>query len=109
MNVPKQIGKRTYDFQVEGATFHEVVMEANNLSFDDVHHCDLCGGVDLELDAYIAQAKFKYVKIKCNGCRATVTFGNKIDNPETYYLRKAMFTDGVRRLDWQPYVPNTQQ
>lgn len=108
MKVSKIIGKRTYDFEVEGKDFHEVVLKSNNLSFDDVSHCGLCSSVDLELDAYIAQKKFKYVKVKCRNCRASVAFGNKIEEPDTFYLRKVMYSDGVRRLDWQSYK-NTNQ
>lgn len=95
----RQIGKRTYTFICEGKNLHEATMEAENLAFGDVDKCGICGSDDLKLTARIAgEEKYKYTEIRC-ACRASVTFGQRKDNPNLFFLRKT--DDG--RPDWRPY------
>ena len=62
-------------------------MEAEHLSFDDIAQCDLCRSDDLKLTARVAQG-FKYVSIKCNGCRADLTFGRTKADASVFFLRR---------------------
>ena len=98
-NITKQIGKTKYTFQVEGQNLYDVITEGQKLSFNDVPKCGICGGDNLELDAHLAQGKYKYVSIKCKDCRASLTLGQKQDDPNTYYLRR----NEDKKLDWKAY------
>ena len=86
MKIEKQVGKRTYEFTVEGSNLHEAVLESKKLSFYDVHKCGCCQSDDLVLDAHVAKGKFKYTTVKCNSCRASVNFGQQQENPDIFYL-----------------------
>lgn len=99
--IKKQIGKRIYTFVCAGETLHEAVMESERLSFGDVAKCDLCGSDDLRLCAHVAQNKFKYTEIRCFKCRASLTFGQRQDDPKTFYLRKTE----EAKYDWKAYQP----
>lgn len=101
--ITKKIGKRSYPFVVEGTDLHAAVMEAEHLSFDDVPACGICGSDNLRLTARVAQS-FKYVSIKCESCRADLTFGKTKADANTYFLRR---TDGGG-FDWKPYTPDAQ-
>ena len=102
MIITKQIGKTKYSFIVAGANLHSVVTEAEHLSFNDVYKCGICDSEFLYLTAYETKEEhFKYVKIVCAKCKASVTFGQPKANPNTFYLRKT--EDG--KLDWQKYEP----
>ena len=97
--ITKQIGKKKHTFVVEGENLFELQMEAQKLSFYDVYKCGKCESENLYLHAYITkEKKFKYIKIACNDCKASLTFGQKKDSPNTFYLRKE---DG--KLDWQKF------
>lgn len=98
MNVTKQIGKNKVSFQVEGDNLFDVVMESQKLSFGNVEKCGICGSDDLELEAHIAQG-FKYTSIKCKKCKASLTFGQKKEDPNTYYLRRKE----DKTLDWKAF------
>ena len=98
--ITKQIGKKKHTFVVEGENLFELQMEAQKLSFYDVYKCGLCNSESLYLHAYITkEKKFKYIKIACAECKASLTFGQKKDSPNTFYLRKR--DDG--KLEWQEY------
>ncbi len=100
LTIIKKIGRTEYPFTFEGNDLHEVLMESEKLSFGNVNKCGLCDNEYLFLSAYITKEdNFKYVKISCPNCRASVTFGRKKENPDVYYLRK---TDSGE-LDWQAY------
>ena len=101
LRVPKKIGKKTYEFEVEGENLFDVVMKAQKLSFDNVEQCGLCGCSDINLYAYIATGDFNYVKIGCPDCKASVTFGQKKKDDEVFYLRKT--DDG--KLKWEIIEP----
>ena len=91
----KKIGKNEYTFEFEGENLFESVIESQNLSFPDVFKCGVCGGDNLRLNAdYRGDKKYKYTEIKCS-CGATVTFGQRADNDNVYFLRRK---DG--ELDW---------
>lgn len=104
MKIEKKIGRRTYEFTVEGTNLHEAVMESKKLSFYDVHKCGCCGSDDLVLDAHVAQNKYKYTTVKCNKCRASVNFGSQTENPDIFYLRTRDKNDGTgkKEIDWKP-------
>ena len=98
LNITKQIGRNKYIFQVDGQNLFEVVMQAQKLSFGDVPKCGICGGDNLELEAHVAQG-FEYTSVKCKDCRASLTFGQKKDDKNTYYLRR----NEDKKLDWKAY------
>lgn len=99
MSITKQIGKTKYPFQVEGDNLFELIMQAQKLSFGDVTKCGLCDSDNLILEAHIAQGKYKYVSVKCLDCKASVTFGQKQDDPQTYYLRR----NENKKYDWKAF------
>lgn len=101
MKIEKKVGKRNYEFTVEGENLHEAVMESKKLSFYDVHKCGCCGSDDLALDAHVAKGKFKYTTIKCNKCRASVNFGQQQEDSNIFYLRTRDKVDGTgKEIDW---------
>lgn len=100
--ITKKIGRKSYPFAVQGTDLHEAVMESEHLSFDDIAQCDLCRSDDLKLTARVAQG-FKYVSIKCNGCRADLTFGRTKADASVFFLRR----DENGRYDWRAFNPET--
>jgi hypothetical protein len=104
MVIKKQIGNRKYAFQVEGKNIWECQMEAQKLSFRDVYKCGLCGSEHLYLRAYKTKEGYKYIKVCCANpdCRASVTFGEKQNEEDVYYLRK----NEDRSLKWEKYEGN---
>ena len=110
MKIEKQIGKRTYEFTVEGSNLHEAVVESKKLSFYDVHKCGCCQSDDLVLDAHVAQGKFKYTTVKCNACKASVNFGQQVENPDIFYLRtRAKADNSGKEVDWIAAPPAAGQ
>ena len=102
MKIEKKVGKRTYEFTVEGENLYEAITESKKLSFYDVHKCGCCGSDDLVLDAHLAQNKYKYATIKCNGCKASVNFGQQQESPDIFYLRTRNKADGTgKEIDWK--------
>lgn len=102
MIVKKSIGKTVYTFVLEGKNLHECVMEAEKLSFPAVYKCDLCQSDQLVLGARIAgDQEFKYTEIKCLNCRGSLTFGQKIKDPDTFYLRR----NDSKGFDWVAFKP----
>lgn len=95
----KKIGKRTYHFQFEGNNLYDVITEAQKLSFNDIAKCGCCGSENIILNARKAQDKYKYTEIKCLDCKGSLTFGQKQDDPDTFYLRK----NEAKELDWKAY------
>jgi len=103
MKIEKKVGKRTYEFTVEGENLHEAVMESKKLSFYDVNSCGCCGSHDLILDAHIAKNKFKYTTVKCNNCRASVNFGQQQEDKDIFYLKMRDKVGGTgKEVDWNP-------
>src|SRR5688572_25055446 len=94
--VKKKIGKEYHTWEVEGANIYECEIEAGKLSFEDIHKCGLCNSDNLCLQTRFAQKKFKYIYIKCNACIATLNFGQKIEDPNVFYLRK----NKNKEYDW---------
>lgn len=95
----KVIGKNIYTFVFSGKNLHEVVMESQKLSFGDVKKCGTCESENLVLSAHVAQNKFKYTEIRCIDCKATLTFGQKQEDPDTFYLRRRE----DKSYDWKEY------
>ena len=97
--ITKVIGKKNYRFEVEGESLFDVVMESQQLSFNDVYKCGLCESDSLSLRAYITDKdKYEYVKVQCGKCRASLTFG-KSKKDGAFFLRKN--DDG--QFDWQKF------
>jgi len=102
LTVVKQIGKTRYPFTLgsETANLHDVLMDAEELSFSDIYKCDKCGNDNLILKAKEAGG-FKYVEVWCmnKDCRATLTFGRKKENPNVFYARR----NNDKSLKWDIY------
>lgn len=108
MKIEKKVGKRTYEFTVEGENLHEAVIESKKLSFYDVHKCGCCGSDDLILDAHVAKGKFKYTTVKCNKCKASVNFGQQQEDSNVFYLRTRDKVDGSgKEIDWIAFDNNS--
>lgn len=106
LSIRKQIGKTSYTFLVEGKNLWDLVMESEKLSFQDVSKCGLCDSDYLYLTAYETKDDgYKYVKIVCAKCKASLTFGQPKKNPDTFYLRKT--EEG--KLDWKKYEPKASE
>ncbi len=87
--IKKQIGKRVFHFEVEGANLYELISERKSFLFPDkVPACGICSSENLDLGARKGLDKFKYVFIRCLDCKAELTFGHRTDDPDVYYLRK---------------------
>ena len=100
--VQKKLGKNTYNFQFEGATFFDCLQDAQRLSFPNIEKCPLCGSDDLYLTSYITkEKKYKYIKVACNGCMGSLTLGKSQEHEDTYFFRKT--DDG--KYDWKKYEP----
>lgn len=98
MSFQKQIGNKSYVFEVEGRNLHEVVMESEKLSFPSVSKCGLCESDWLVLKAYVTkEGGYEYTKIACLKCGASLTFGQRKDNKDQFFLRK----NEQGKLDWQ--------
>lgn len=106
MKIEKKIGKKVYEFTVEGENLYEAVMESKKLSFYDVHKCGCCESDDLSLDAHLAQNKYKYTTVKCNKCKASVNFGQQQENPDVFYIRTRDDGKGGKVADWKPAQNN---
>lgn len=100
--VKKRIGKKDHEFQCEGDSLHDCLMEAARLSFGDVHKCGLCGNDNLDLGARVAKNKYKYSFVKCWSCKAELTFGQQQEDNKTFYLRTRE-EGGKKVLDWKPF------
>lgn len=84
----KQIGKHKLTFSAEGKDLFEMVMQSQQISFQDVYKCGLCGSDKLYIRAYETEEdKYQYVKLHCAECRGTLTFG-KAKKDGSYFLRK---------------------
>lgn len=100
LEVRKTIGNNTYAFTFEGKDLHECLMESQKLSFHDIMKCGKCDSPYIKLFAYLTKEKnYKYVKVVCGKCRASVTLGQS-SNDNAYYYRKDKET---KELDWQTY------
>lgn len=112
--IKKQIGKQLYNFVVEGENLEQVLLENNKLSFEDVHHCGVCGSSELHLNGRVAKTlkdpsnpkkgfdEYTYSEIKCKDCKASVVFGKTKEDPNVFFLRKRE-EGGLRILDWQAF------
>jgi hypothetical protein len=102
--IKKKIGKDNITFVVSGKNLYEVQMEAQKLSFSDVHKCGICGSDNLTLNARLARNKYKYVEVKCWDCKGSLVFGCTQEDPDVYYLRK----NSNKSYDWKEYKPNEE-
>ena len=97
LTVIKVIGRREYPFEFEGSNLHECIMESQKLSFPDVLKCGMCDSDNLRLNAYITkEKKFEYTNVLCE-CGASVTFGQKQEDSDVFYLRR----NDDKKLDWK--------
>ena len=98
LQVPKKVGCNTYNFEVEGDTLHDVLMEAKKLSFRDVKCCGLCDSELLYLTAYVTREdKYEYTKVACAKCGGSVTFGQVKKDPSVFFLRR----NDDKSLKWE--------
>lgn len=102
--IKKKIGDTVHTFVVTGEDLFDVVTESQKLSFPDVDKCGCCSSTDLTLGTHLGtddknKPAYKYVDIKCNSCKASLTFGRRKDNPDTFYLRK----NDKNENDWKAF------
>lgn len=95
--ITKKIGKRTEHFSAQGNNLFELCQEIEKIAFPDVVECGICKKDNLYLKSYLTKENFKYIKIVCMDCGASVTFGHPKSNPDVSYLRKT--EDG--KIDWK--------
>jgi hypothetical protein len=106
MTIKKQIGLQSYDFTVEGRNLHELVMEGEKLAFPNIEKCGICEDNHLYLTAYVTKEEgYKYVKVACSKCRASVTFGQPKTSPDTFYLRRK---ENSKEYAWEKFVPKAE-
>lgn len=105
LSIKKTVGKTTHTFLIEGVNLYELVMNSQKLSFPDITHCGLCGKDDLFLNARLTKEKYKYVEIKCKSCNGQLTFGQKKDDLDVFYIRK----NDKKEYDWKKYENNTSE
>jgi hypothetical protein len=95
--VKKQIGKNLITFICDGENLFDLIHQQDNLAFPDVIACE-CGSQELSLRSRVTkQEGYKYVFVKCSDCGSELTFGQRRDNPNLFYLRRR--DDGS--LDWK--------
>lgn len=100
LEIRKKIGNNIYAFTFDGGDLHECLMESQKLSFWDLEKCGKCSSNFLRLFAYVTrEKKYKYVKVVCGACRASLTLGQSTEDG-AYYYRKDKDT---KELDWQEY------
>jgi|GEM_PF-2498013 len=108
MQMVKKIGNKEYTFIFEGNNLFDMVMNSQKLSFADVGKCGLCQSDNLTLRARRTGDTdgYKYTEIYCFACGATLTFGQRKEDVDTFFLRKR--EEGDRKVyDWKPKY-NTQ-
>ena len=99
LTIQRQIGVRRYGFTFDGKDLWEVLMASQEVAFNDVEKCGLCGGKWLALRAYeTKEDKYQYIKIECRDpkCWASVTLGKRKDNG-AFFLRKT--AEG--KVEWE--------
>src|ERR1039457_72609 len=99
MFIKKIVGKNVYSFVVDGKNLHELVMESQKLSFEDIKKCGCCGSDSLILNARVAEG-FSYTEIRCQKCRASLVFGVPKKEKDTVYLRK----NEDKTYQWKAYT-----
>jgi len=70
------IGKTRHTFSFSGDTLWECTQEANKHMFNPIPKCGICGSDNLDLRAYYPQEEYKYLKVVCRDCKASLTFGS---------------------------------
>lgn len=105
MYFKKFLGKIPYTFVVEGKNLFECVMESQKQSWSSVKECGICKSEKLVLNARLAQNKYEYTEIKCLDCKASVTFGSKKEDRDTFYLRR----NDDHSLKWEKYEQKEKQ
>ena len=83
-----KIGKETHLFAFSGETIWDAVRESDKHMFSEIPKCGKCGGDNLDLRAFYPKDEFKYLKVVCRDCKASLTFGSPKKNPEVYYPRR---------------------
>ena len=99
----RQVGKHKFTIVGQGENLYECQMDIQKASFPDVFECGKCKSDKLYLRAYKAKEKFEYLKIQCQDCKASVTFGKTQEDPNVMFLRRDKNT---HKLDWQEYSEN---
>jgi len=97
MEITKKLGNKDFKFTFEGRNLHECVIEAEKLSFYNIPKCGKCESELLELKAYKTKEGYEYTKIVCNKCKASITFGQKRDDSDVFFMRK----NSEGKLDWK--------
>ena len=83
-----KIGTTRHTFAFEGETFWDTVREANKHMFDEILRCGKCESDNLDLRAFYPKDEFKYLKVVCRDCKASLTFGSPKKEPLVYYPRR---------------------
>ena len=94
------VGKRRYTIWGNGNDPWEAFMDLENASIHSIKNCGLCESDNLVFRAYKAQGKYKYLQVRCLACKASLTCGNRQDNPNLYYYRR---DKNDHSLQWEEY------
>ena len=82
IEITKNIGKKTYKFQIENADFNDAYREAAKVDMLPTE-CTNCGSEDVSLTFKKPQG-YNYPGIKCNKCGANAQIQGKKDQSEDY-------------------------
>jgi len=83
-----KIGKEIHLFAFSGETIWDTVREESKHMFDEILKCGICESDNLDLRAYYPQEEYKYLKVVCRDCKASLTFGSPKKDPSVYYPRR---------------------
>jgi len=101
---PKQIGRNKLMITYRGDDLHSALTSAREIGFPDIKKCGACNSDNLRLTAFTTEAEgYKYVKVICGDCRASLTMG-QTKKDHIYYARK----NDNGHPDWVAYVPKNQ-
>lgn len=101
-----QVGNTKHVFSFEGEDMWGVVYNEQQYALKDIEKCGKCESKNLRLMAFLSEKgtkQYKYLKVVCGDCGATLTCGRREDNPKLMFYRTIGEGEN-RKLDWQIYV-----
>ena len=101
MEISKRLvlGVSEYTLTGKGEDLHSALMDLGKASIYDIKACGLCESPLIRLSAYVTEKdKFKYIKVSCAKCKASLTLGESKQDHANYYRK-----NDAGKLDWQPF------